>query len=509
MEKSLQMQEFKGGLHTSCLRPWPFKDKKLEKSFQDYMHKSVLDRTRSALIVVMSCAWTLRIVFLAVRLVFPYEWTRTELLLTSVRILMMTFCTSAICFELSGQTKVWFSRFVIWTTRFAPIVAFSEQAGVQQDDSTILFVPLMFTTMTGLLLPSFVEYVSYISILYLVKPAAIIVMGSNGCPRGISAPCPGKDFQTVFIQNICLFFTAIGVFYHVHSDTRRRWLLSFEVFGPLNIVFPASEIQLSSAGKGSKTDTEVAVIVWSDLQKDEYFPTNQREEQRELWQQERAEIDSRAQVAAAEPGGWKRLGGPLGGRTHRGADADSGERLALKTLPGGAAHAAFLLREAARARALAHPALVPVRGGAWRGGALWLATDYCGGGSVEALLRRAGRPLEPTLARWLGQQAGSGVAYLHRHGLLHGNLKPSNCLLVRARPGERGPALRLADYGPANRLLDLGDPRLRRFAAVAPEILRREGHGRPADVWAFGSAAREPVRGREGGRELWSEVASE
>ena len=70
----------------------------------------------------------------------------------------------------------------------------------------------------------------------------------------------------------------------------------------------------------------------------------------------------------------------------------------------------------------------------------------------------------------------------HDAQVLHGNLKPSNCLLLRG-----GAVLKLADYGPLNRLLDLAPPRLRHFATVAPEILRREGHGRPADVWSLGS----------------------
>ena len=49
--------------------------------------------------------------------------------------------------------------------------------------------------------------------------------------------------------------------------------------------------------------------------------------------------------------------------------------------------------------------------------------------------------------------------------LTHSTGQASNCLLLRG-----GTVLRLADYGPANRLLDLRDPRLRRFATIAPEV---------------------------------------
>ena len=490
------MQEFKGGLQASCLRPWAFKDKSLEQNFQQYMSRSALDRTRRVITVVMSCAWTLRLIFIALRIIFPYNWTGKELTLIVARLSMMVFGTSAVLFEWSETYKVWLSWLMIWVARMALLVAITEQAGVQQDDSNILFVPLMFTTMSGLLIPFFGEFVFYISVLYMVKPLSILLMGSHGCPVGVAAPCPGLDFQTVLVQNICLLFTAIGVFYHFFSDTRRHWLLSFEIFGRHNELRPTSESDISTTEAflhERQSERELFFARFNEvvpIDQDVYFTEEERAEQLEIWRQERAEIMARNDELLREQPtqSWKRVGGALGGRVYKAIDSDTGERLALKVLPGGVAHATFFLREVRRARALAHPSLAAVRGGAVQGGALCLVTDYCGGGSVEALLRRTGGPLATETARALGRQAAAGLAYLHRQRLLHGNLKPSNCLLLRG-----GAALKLTDYGPLNRLLDLADTRLRRFAAVAPEVLRREGHGRPADVWSLGSAAPSPA----------------
>ena len=425
--------EFKGGLHSSCLRPWPFSDIYLEKTFQNYMFVSVLDRTRSACMALCYFLWPVRLTVIAVRLMSD-DWAWKELALMLFRLFLQFLLSLGVFIDWSGRVKALISRAMIWLPRIGCMGVLAEQAGLYQNDSSILFFLLSYTLFVGLLIPSFREFVLCVSAVYMVKPFSILMTGSHGCPRGHPAPCPGNDFQTVLVQNICLLTVVIGVFYYAFSDARRQWLLSFEVFGQLNELGPAFANQIVGAeigktksrcaveagalgaGEGVSTDEEEEHVV--ALDRDPYFSPEERAQQLETWQRERVDIAARDEEARAGPDQSWRAVGKLGGRVYKALDLVTGKRIALKVLPGGAAHCTFFVREARRARALAHPSLAAVLGGELRSGALCLAVEYCNGGSVQTLLQGAGGPLTTEAARELGRQAATGLAYLHRHQVL-------------------------------------------------------------------------------------------
>jgi serine/threonine protein kinase len=78
--------------------------------------------------------------------------------------------------------------------------------------------------------------------------------------------------------------------------------------------------------------------------------------------------------------------------------------------------------------ALTHPQLVPVHRAGWWDGAPYVAMEYVPQGSLAAIL--AGRPYRVLPALRLVEQLAEIVSYLHRQGVVHGNLKPSNVLLA-------------------------------------------------------------------------------
>jgi serine/threonine protein kinase len=77
---------------------------------------------------------------------------------------------------------------------------------------------------------------------------------------------------------------------------------------------------------------------------------------------------------------------------------------------------------------LAHPHIVPVQRTGWWDGAPYLATEYVAHGSLAA--RLGSRPYSLSAALRLAEQLTEIVCYLHRQGVVHGNLKPSNVLLA-------------------------------------------------------------------------------
>jgi serine/threonine protein kinase len=89
---------------------------------------------------------------------------------------------------------------------------------------------------------------------------------------------------------------------------------------------------------------------------------------------------------------------------------------------------ARLRRSADQWAALAHPQVVLVNRAGWWDGVPYLAAEYVPNGSLAAKL--TGRPQPVRQALRLVEQLAEVVCYLHRQGVVHGNLKPTNVLLA-------------------------------------------------------------------------------
>ncbi|KAJ6551840.1 kinase-like domain-containing protein [Mycena capillaripes] len=80
----------------------------------------------------------------------------------------------------------------------------------------------------------------------------------------------------------------------------------------------------------------------------------------------------------------------------------------------------------------------------------------------------------------------SGVKYLHDHDIVHRDLKPENILYRTKDPKSD---IVIADFGIAKHL-HASDEQLMSLAGspgyVAPEVLRKQGHGKAVDVWCTG-----------------------
>ncbi|HEX6884715.1 MAG TPA: protein kinase [Planctomycetota bacterium] len=169
------------------------------------------------------------------------------------------------------------------------------------------------------------------------------------------------------------------------------------------------------------------------------------------------------------------------------AGLPAGAELALKTPAGratdaGAARAAFQA-ESAAASAVRAPSLVHLVHHGARAGQPYLLLQYVPGRTLRELLEQDGALPEPRL-RTLGAELAAALAALHAHGLVHGDVKPEN-----ARLDEEGRAV-LLDLGFARRLRAGHEAPVRAdagsLAYLAPERVRGEEAGPPADVFALG-----------------------
>lgn len=113
---------------------------------------------------------------------------------------------------------------------------------------------------------------------------------------------------------------------------------------------------------------------------------------------------------------------------------------------------------------------------------IYIILEYCPRKSLVHVLKQRQTLTEPE-TRYFMQQLAEGVQHTHAQGVVHRDLKLGNMLLSEDMK------LKIADFGLATRIAPDGP---KKYAVcgtpnyIAPEVLKMQGHGFAADVWAMG-----------------------
>ncbi|KAF2221272.1 kinase-like domain-containing protein [Elsinoe ampelina] len=115
----------------------------------------------------------------------------------------------------------------------------------------------------------------------------------------------------------------------------------------------------------------------------------------------------------------------------------------------------------------------------------YIVTQLATGGELFDRICEKGRFTEKDASGTI-KQVLEAVEYLHKNDVVHRDLKPENLLyLTKAEDS----SLVLADFGIAKHL-DSPDGMLKTMAGsfgyAAPEIMLKQGHGKPVDMWSMG-----------------------
>ncbi|MBL7253454.1 serine/threonine-protein kinase [Paractinoplanes lichenicola] len=182
------------------------------------------------------------------------------------------------------------------------------------------------------------------------------------------------------------------------------------------------------------------------------------------------------------------------GRVWRAQDELLQRVVAVKeiTVPSTALTATQSMREARAAARLDHPGVITVFDVVWQEEHSWLVMEYVPGRSLQQVVDADG-PLSPGQAARLGLHVLSALRSAHAAGVLHRDVKPGNILL--STDGR----IVLTDFGLAvisDPESGAPDPLLGSPQYVAPERLRAQETGTPADLWSLGATLYTAVEGR-------------
>ena len=128
-------------------------------------------------------------------------------------------------------------------------------------------------------------------------------------------------------------------------------------------------------------------------------------------------------------------------------DLKHGRRVAMKVLrpvPGGAYEPQRFLREIRIAARLAHPQILPLHDSGECDGLLYFVMPYAGCETLRDRLASEGSLPVDTALR-ITRALAAALAYAHRHGIIHRDVKPENILLQEGEPV-------IADFGVATAL---------------------------------------------------------
>jgi serine/threonine protein kinase len=201
-----------------------------------------------------------------------------------------------------------------------------------------------------------------------------------------------------------------------------------------------------------------------------------------------------------------RLGEGAVGVVYRARTEPDGEVVALKVLKerlgADETFRARFVHEARAARHVEHDHVVPVLDAGEADGTSYLVAAFVPGGSLEDRLTHEGSlPLDEALR--IAAEIATGLDALHRSGLVHRDVKPSNLMLY-----ENGRAA-ITDFGlakgPAYTVLTKPGQVMGTLDYLAPELIRGEAATPATDIYAFGCVVYECVTGTPpfGGKSLF------
>ncbi|KAG8894156.1 hypothetical protein FRB99_001434 [Tulasnella sp. 403] len=139
-------------------------------------------------------------------------------------------------------------------------------------------------------------------------------------------------------------------------------------------------------------------------------------------------------------------------------------------------------------RKLQHPHVLPLHGTYRLNGSIATISPWAANGTLKDFV--LGHPHVPR--RVSLRQAADGIQYLHKQNIIHGDIKPTNILVMADG------RVVVCDFNLSRLASDITDPGLKgwgSFRYMAPELWKEGSKSRESDVYAFGMSIYEVLSG--------------
>ncbi|CAL5218358.1 g20 [Coccomyxa viridis] len=138
---------------------------------------------------------------------------------------------------------------------------------------------------------------------------------------------------------------------------------------------------------------------------------------------------------------------------------------------------------------------------------LWLILEFCDRGSVQEAVDRGvfklqmspSAPPDVPVILTTATEIASGMAFLHEHGIVHGDLTGGNVLLHSSEESAHGFQAKISDFGMARDIGTMTKLETRTYGTIthmAPEVLANDYISKAADVYSFGVLCWEMLAGQ-------------
>eukprot|EP00759_Apiculatamorpha_spiralis_P014051 PhF_6_TR20806/c0_g1_i1/m.29891 len=200
---------------------------------------------------------------------------------------------------------------------------------------------------------------------------------------------------------------------------------------------------------------------------------------------------------------WRKgseIGRGATGTVYEGIDTQFGRLIAIKQIdfpedlaedPEALKRLHLVLQEVRLLMTLQHDNIVQFLGVDRQDFRVYLLMEYVQGGSIRHLLTKYG-PLTESVAARYAEQILKGLCFLHSRGIVHRDIKGANILV------DKDGRCKISDFGAARIVSSDDVPKSLHGTPywMAPEVIRQQGHGSPADIWSFGSTVVEMLTGK-------------
>jgi len=187
------------------------------------------------------------------------------------------------------------------------------------------------------------------------------------------------------------------------------------------------------------------------------------------------------------------------GSVYKALDKRDGSLVALKIMPL-EVESGSLEKEVAIMRKCKSVHIVNFCGSWCKDGNIWLAMEYCGGGSIVDIMRATKQTFNEEQICVVMRECLRGLHYLHQQKLIHRDIKSGNILLNRQ--GQ----CKLADFGISKayeNTLNAANTTIGTPYWMAPEVFTDGNfYSTKADIWSLGITAIEMATGRPPNSEM-------